>query len=408
MSLKLNELNNENRVLFLARANIIKNATPLTKEEPLQIINDYLGFETEQYQEIQDKKAVVVFDRFIGQSKQELSRDPKANDKDKASLEQFISQMNQHFFSLPCIQEASLAFPLDVGIAQTAVLGLIQALYQSPDLTEKLINEPLQALHEPFSDCVLEKCVTESSKRNLEDILKHALKCRNAMRQSLPSLVFERGSSKGFLFKIQKKGTTRGYLYGTMHYLVTEKLKKAADCTLLVQKKLSHCVIIGTEIKVKDDKTESVEGRLLDFAKKNGIVSFGIDTPLRDEWEKELEVEPKKEGVSVQESIDFAHAVLETYCAGNFDAFTALLEKTVHHESPKFITVHEQRNSAIADNIDLFLKSFESIAHKENGEIHRAFFGVGSSHLAATKLTPGSIPKLLREKGWDVRLVKQQ
>lgn len=108
------------------------------------------------------------------------------------------------------------------------------------------------------------------------------------MQSFLHTELSHRGNSKGFLYKIRRDGETRGYLFATLHNL-TSKERSAIWIAKQILNKLGKCCGLGIETNdFEEDPSYSVEDRLIDFCKDHAIVHFGMDSPVRHSFGKDI------------------------------------------------------------------------------------------------------------------------
>jgi len=219
------------------------------------------------------------------------------------------------------------------------------------------------------------------------------LSCQKIVKPFLTEISFNPQGSKGLTYKIKKEGKTRGYLFGTMHYLVTPEMRKAGDLAGIIFKRLTKCAVIGTEVVVRrKTRHDSVESRLMEVANLRGIANFGIDTAERKELENK-KIEDSK--FSDSEIIEYVARLVQSYIGGDVTQLKQLICNT-----PRDLSIEQKRDAQMANNIDLFLKTADVLGETRKETPFRSFFAIGAAHL----LREESIPSLLAEKGWTLQL----
>lgn len=297
-------------------------------------------------------------------------------------------------------EEISLSKKQELFLKTMKSLFLTFSTY-SDEMKKRNNHELLESMISTFKQASLEDLVLKSQHDDLEIWLKEIIDCQNLFKQFLVSPEYTDGQSKGLLYKIKKDGKTCGYLYGTMHYLLDDKMQKAMDITKYVQKKLYKSSILGTEINLtKKTFGKSVEGRLRECAEKRGIVNFGIDTRERSKIFVNHET-----NLSDDEIEKKVYELVDAYCQGDENPIIAYVEE---QQRQKDIEIEEKRNQTMAENIDAFLKAFETVGNKTDSEPKRGFFGVGFAHLVSTKNVPQAIPQLLTKMGYELSLASQK
>jgi len=283
-----------------------------------------------------------------------------------------------------------------------------------------------------FSNCSLKEMISESDHPHLSALFTEIVECQRLIHTMQEQIGEDRDASKGALLRITKDGKIRGWLLGTMHDLERPSMVKAAKLSGTIYRKLQQCAILGTEIKLREGALgDSVEDRLIDFARRNGVFNLGLDTPDRDEaldrsqYEKgrilycglnENTVIPEdadeKEAAQLKELIDIKkqnNAQLDQfakgYHEGNLGTMRAACESIVN-KNPTSNTVELKRQACLIHNIDACLRSLENVKREPGEELPKGFFGVGTAHVlcgvVGEKSTVPDLIEGLRQRGWEL------
>jgi hypothetical protein len=320
-----------------------------------------------------------------------------------------IPTMQKEVASLP---DSSLPFSsLSETKKQILLLKMIKSMFLTlfPGGQIKEVKEFIGQMIGIFEACSLEELM--SSTEFLTEWMDEIVTCQNLFKKFLSMPTFDEGNSKGILYKIKKKGITCGYLFGTLHYLITPELLKASKCSSLIYKKLSNCSIIGTEAKVTSNENSlgSVEENFIEFAKTQGIVNFGIDSKERVKTLINLESDEtsqkEKNTHEIQEMRQFLEESAKAYQSGDIQRLKFLGEKTFKKQD---IELENIRNSCMAKNINAFLEACENAGKKHNEKCPKSFFAIGINHLIINNNIIESIPQKLANMSWEVELVIQK
>lgn len=442
------------------RAEIL-GSSPISLERPLEIINGYLGFDEGQYAEV-SKSLYFSFVDQIPQLKDRMENGPWISEEQRSFLRDFsngfLTTVQEQLSSLPFGRTVEV-MSLDKNQSQLVALKLFRSIYFNLDkFSDKFKEEDqnaVQSFIQIFKSCSIDELLHPSCREDLTSWVREIVSCQGLFRKLLPSIVLEKGASKGFLFVIKKDGKTRGYLFGTIHYLTTPAMQKAAQVTEVVQKCLCESSILGTEKASREhDPLVSVDRRLEVLAESRGIVNFGIDGVVRSELEKDLQEKVLQESVKyVKEQMDlladpkatkkndsdelssqrsnsssrvkrqkFEQAapkkeepttsldpVIEAYCSGDIKTFLQLRK---HEKIPdgfekeKFININHKRNQEMALNIDALLKACEKAGAEMHVETPKCFFAVGAAHLLFSKIIPESVVDILSKMKWELQFEK--
>lgn len=221
------------------------------------------------------------------------------------------------------------------------------------------------------------------------------LSCQKIVKPFLAEASFNPEGSKGLTYKIKKEGKTCGYLFGTMHYLVTPEMRKAGNLSGIIFKRLVKCAVMGTEIAIRGEtQGDSVEDKLMEVAKARGIANFGIDAEERKEVGN---AKIDDSNVSDAEIEGHITQLVQSYIAGNVEQL-----KQLSHNPRLDPVIEKQRDAQMANNIDLFLKTAFVLGGTRGEAPFRSFFPLGVAHLL--REGPGSISSILAERGWTLQL----
>ena len=232
----------------------------------------------------------------------------------------------------------------------------------------------------------------------------------------------EDGDSEGVSFVIKKNGRIRGYLQGTMHYLVPELIPETGEVLKVskaVQQRLFECAYIATEIamqptvpsilnggEISGPDIDSIDQVLVKSAYNRAIPNIGIDEEDRGGLISHLSGSSNSSATELNK--DMIAVVLQAILSSGFkplmDAIRTgdanKIKKMLDSEAPsvKDIEINAIRNQRMAENIDILLNASPS---------QKGFFAIGAEHLIATKAEPESVVELLAKKGWAVELIHQ-
>ncbi len=315
-------------------------------------------------------------------------------------FERLLPTLNVEFSSLPESMKNNQK--------QIFALKAVKAMFCSLNTFDSDCKDQLRRnIVEMFAKSSLESLV--STPEFFEPWIEEMIACRKLFEQHLPPASFESGSSKGILYKIKKEGMTFGYLLGTAHHLLASEQQEAAKLSAHIYNKLCKCILIGTETKLvpKKLKRESVEKKLFEVAKTQGIVNFGIDAPERDRLEAIYSSSEDEDCTEeeYQKALAQTNTAIGLYQAGDAMALEALIKQTHAEESctPEEEQIEQLRNCAIANNIHALLEASARAANKlGEARIPRSFFAIGTYHLLLNTSTYESVPAKLTKLGWDL------
>ena len=264
------------------------------------------------------------------------------------------------------------------------------SLARLPGEHNENIREGIAHFVEVISISPLEELVT--STELLPEWVDEILSCQKLVKPFLSPISFEQEGSRALTYKIKKEEKTRGYLFATMHHLITPELRECAKLSGGVFKRLVKCAVFCTEVSVRGNGCgHSVEDSLMQVAKKQGIANFGIDAPEREANAGESEMTEK-------EAEQHLALCAESYRSGNIEQMKSLRLTPLKPE------IGKKRDARMAQNIDTFLNIAVSVGQKRNEVPHRSFFAIGADHLLHEG--PESILSLLAEKGWTLKFKK--
>ena len=206
-----------------------------------------------------------------------------------------------------------------------------------------------------------EETLSSSSRGQLELSITELIKSQQVVDKLLSPPNIEPGTSKGMLLKVMKNNKTRGYLFGTMHHLITENLQQAMNISATVQKKLYECAVLATEVAVTEKTLilDSVEKRLIKWAGGRGIMNVGIDAENAEKLvliDQDESPENNEEKDKFEKLIKRTDLFAEAYCTGNISAMQSLVEEgQIRDKDDKEQTM---RNSAMAQKYRCLFTSF--------------------------------------------------
>jgi hypothetical protein len=205
-----------------------------------------------------------------------------------------------------------------------------------------------------------------------------------------PQEILFPGVFKGFLFKITKKGTCRGHVFGVPPLSIVPAIRKTMSISQKAQEALLKSTIIGTERKLLSIRDrDAVEETFQTIAAHQGIVNFRISsTPSQPYFSAMMTPDT---GLS-EEDVGIMLETVEAYRCGNINEITAL--------SPK---VDLQQITSIADKIHAL---FESLEKASPSNTPLAFFAIETPHLISSH-SDATVIDLLRKKEWEVEYVPQ-
>ncbi len=339
----------------------------------------------------------------------------------------FLNNVQNEVFSLPFISESHL----EDHQQQLFLLKFFKALFLTAANTENWLNEkdlkPIQSFISEFSKCSIKRIINDSDFDHLDLWIQEAVECQQLFRTYLPSFEPKVGTSKGFLFKILKRGEIRGWLFATMHNIHSPEMLEATKLCGSIYKKLFQCALIATEIKLSGSSLggDSIENHLLQFARSHGILNLGMDYEDRDcDFEPEqFEKQNLLTNISIDESLlektvgnEILHNQLKetienkkkltgimdqlafAYMQGNADRFIEIDKEVYTDSSPS--DLDEKRQMALIKNTHNCLLAMEKV--KFENTVPKGFFPYGTSHLLEHKLHSKTIVQGLTELGWDV------
>ncbi len=328
--------------------------------------------------------------------------------------------LQRECFSLPCIQDLKSSES-----KQLVLLRFFKSLFKSEILLPADFNS-FQHMIEEFGRISIHLIFPDDHFFNLDGWMKEIVECRRLFHRYLPAVELEEGDSKGFLWTIVKDNQLRGYLFGTMHQLKTKEAVAATRLCHDIYMRLARCSIIGTEIKLyksgfdflkKSDIGESVENQLLKFAKRYGIVNFGLDDEGRDDntdfellkgWSLIQDMEIADEAVksnpelkTLKEIADgnrgFQNCAGRAYREGDSKAMLASFS-----HSPKD-DVDKKRQDALIRKTHGCLQSLEKAAI-DRDPIPLGFFAYGIAHMLDASY-PKTVVQGLIDLGYDLQPV---
>lgn len=279
---------------------------------------------------------------------------------------------------------------------QLIVLNTLKKLFSAlvPGQQMCEIKKFIERMIPVFESCSLENVLSHTDL--LPEWIQEIVDSQKLFKKCLNAPSYENGNSKGVLYKIKKDGKTRGYLFGTMHQLISPELKKASKISSCVYQKLCKCAIIGTEIKISSCALGSVEENLINVAKTQGIVNFGIDAEERYELKNEIK-SLEKLNKTEQNEEDMKQQLCEiakAYELGNEERLKTLLVNI--DSSSKIKEIEKTRNGLMAQNIHAFLKACESNGKKTI--LSKCFFAMGIIHL----VEDNNVAEILSKRGWEL------
>ncbi len=331
-------------------------------------------------------------------------------------------EMQRELMPLQCMQDLLVngtSQSLKPDDKQLVSLRFMKALFKMGRSTPLLPNDlpAIQGIMAEFSKISIHLIYPDDHFSELDDWMKEIVECQRLFRHFLPAVELEEGDSKGFLWTIMKDNQPRGYLFGTMHALKTKEAIAATRLCHEIYMKLTRCAILCTELKLtgKTAMGESVENKLLEFARSYGIVNFGLDDEGREDnvdmeflmgWSIVQEMEFTDEDVKrnpqlkiIKEANDkareFQNRAGVTYREGNREAFRA------SYQLPQPDEVEKKRQDALIRKTDACLQSLEKAAIP--GEpIPLGFFAYGSAHMLDAGY-PKTLVQGLRDLGYEVQ-----
>jgi hypothetical protein len=301
---------------------------------------------------------------------------------------------------------------------------------ESADLLSKKENESVKEFIPIFSNSSICDTLDESNRDNLDVLFHEIITAQHAFSKILTPPVYEKGDSIGILYRIQKAGTIRGYLFGTMHDLKTPEMLKTANLSEEIYKRLFQCAILGTELKfTQGTEGESVENSLIAFARQRGIFNLGLDSKERDVGTDLIQRANTRlgeilidENMTIPENMDpdkkaelkklielkkkgkeALNQIARAYCEGNSSEIYRLFEnerKENPVDEPRHI--EQKRQAAMIQNIDACLHALERVKRDSSEEIPKGFFGVGLAHVICDQEYSPTIVEGLAQLDWNL------
>lgn len=360
------------------------------------------------------------FNEFLNELGHIVSENVNNNQKISTNgqelLQNIVPELIKQTSTLPPSQLSAPS--LDAKDAQLLALKTIRVFLSTmisiatqPELAnDEEVRSFIEHMIKVISDSSLEELI--SSPELLPKWIEEIFVCQKLFKPFLPPLIFGDEGSRGITFKIRKDNKTHGYLFGTFHYLITKELHEAAKLSGRVFNRLLKCAIIGTEIKIPDTKSSfgSVEENLMLVARMQGIVNFGIDSPIRNLYAtmKEEKEKNEKSTEEIEEIKRYLAQTAKAYHNGDIEQFKALDEtkKALVGDDKDDTEIETARDACMALNIDTILNIVEVVGKEIFKTLPKSFFAIGTEHLL--REGPESIRSILFEKRWTLELVDER
>ena len=265
-----------------------------------------------------------------------------------------------------------------------------------------LLNARVSFIHKRIPQNLV---ILKADRPYLNEWMREIVHLQRESSQILPPPLLEEGDSQGVTFAITRGRKIYGYLFGTLHQL--DSMPDAENVIKIskeVQKRLSECAILGTEILCERGRTQySIEGTLYQSAEKRGIINLGIDdedreylSAVRDKIWAKLHKGPLKSPI-----IALTRILMSPYRSGDVEKMKNIFEGMASSFSKELIQIELIRNVTMAENIDHILRESHSL-EKETGILLKCFFAIGTFHVISTSSIQ-SVAELISRKGWSVR-----